>query len=604
MSIYDNALSKIYSEKEDFIIIGLTGRTGSGCSTVASILASKKDDIKHDLFIGDNPSNNEDRKERILTKYFNKTWESFIRIQGSSIITLHLSNDYTTERNKFKEFILSTLFNKKDIDSLDDNENTYLEHIVKKFSGILNEIKREHSDSKISFEKTKEFYNEILIKKNNEVKEVFREKIHYVKIYQALSNNYRVSGKFFSSEYDENCFHGFFIAEKVHDVIREIKEKIKNKKGNKNLFIVIDAIRNPFEATYFHDRYSSFYLMAVSSEDDERKSRLRKLGFDDNDINEVDKKEYARLSLDEKEAYIFQNIQACLEISDIYIKNENEDDITSRYKKLSKQIIKFTSLMKRPGIITPSNIERCMQVAYTAKLNSGCISRQVGAAVASPTYSIKSIGWNDVPKGQIPCLLRDRFDLINGKDNKAYSNFEKNNEKFINTIKKHNHNFIKMKESGLNIPYCFKSEYNNAIDNDYKNNFINENSITDENIKEVIFKFKSNSNQVFTRSLHAEENAFLQISKDGGVGIHNGILFTTASPCELCSKKAYQLGIKKIYYIDPYPGIAISNILKSGENRPILNLFHGALGRAFHNFYTPRMAYKDEITARSKDSNE
>ncbi|MDF5912540.1 hypothetical protein P4W15_13225 [Morganella morganii] len=113
MSIYDNALSKIYSEKEDFIIIGLTGRTGSGCSTVASILASKKDDIKHDLFIGDNPSNNEDRKERILTKYFNKTWESFIRIQGSSIITLHLSNDYTTERNKFKEFILSTLFNKK-----------------------------------------------------------------------------------------------------------------------------------------------------------------------------------------------------------------------------------------------------------------------------------------------------------------------------------------------------------------------------------------------------------------------------------------------------------------------------------------------------------
>ncbi|HCT7996035.1 TPA: hypothetical protein OT882_000620, partial [Morganella morganii] len=98
MSIYDNALSKIYSEKEDFIIIGLTGRTGSGCSTVASILASKKDDIKHDLFIGDNPSNNEDRKERILTKYFNKTWESFIRIQGSSIITLHLSNDYTTER--------------------------------------------------------------------------------------------------------------------------------------------------------------------------------------------------------------------------------------------------------------------------------------------------------------------------------------------------------------------------------------------------------------------------------------------------------------------------------------------------------------------------
>lgn len=105
-----------------------------------------------------------------------------------------------------------------------------------------------------------------------------------------------------------------------------------------------------------------------------------------------------------------------------------------------------------------------------------------------------------------------------------------------------------------------------------------------------------------TRSLHAEENAFLQISKCGGAGIDGGFLFTTASPCELCSKKAYQLGIKRIYYIDPYPGIAIDHILNGGSNNPELILFSGAIGRAFHRLYMPITAYKDELSALTKSS--
>ena len=32
-----NKVSKIYENKENFLVIGLTGKTGSGCSTVSSI---------------------------------------------------------------------------------------------------------------------------------------------------------------------------------------------------------------------------------------------------------------------------------------------------------------------------------------------------------------------------------------------------------------------------------------------------------------------------------------------------------------------------------------------------------------------------------------
>ena len=91
----------------------------------------------------------------------------------------------------------------------------------------------------------------------------------------------------------------------------------------------------------------------------------------------------------------------------------------------------------------------------------------------------------------------------------------------------------------------------------------------------------------------------LQLTKYGGQGIEGGILFTTASPCELCSKKAYQLGIKKVFYIDPYPGIAEKQILNSGDRKIDLSLFTGAIGKAYHRFYEPFMAYKDEIYIRT-----
>ena len=79
------------------------------------------------------------------------------------------------------------------------------------------------------------------------------------------------------------------------------------------------------------------------------------------------------------------------------------------------------------------------------------------------------------------------------------------------------------------------------------------------------------------------------------------MLFTTASCCELCAKKAYQLGIRKIYYIDTYPGISNEHILGSGpkDHRPEMILFKGAVGRAYINLYNPFMSLKDEIETLS-----
>ncbi len=222
----------------------------------------------------------------------------------------------------------------------------------------------------------------------------------------------------------------------------------------------------------------------------------------------------------------------------------------------------------------PSPIERCMQLAYTGKHNSGCISRHVGAAITDTDFSIKAIGWNNTPTGQVPCSLRNSADLVNNSidwDLKAFTNYERENIDFRKVLEENFNGKVKDNvglANGRNICFCFKS------------------------LKNSISEGK---NQVHTRSLHAEENAFLQLTKYGGTGIKNGVLFSTASPCELCSKKAYQLGIILIYYIDPYPGISQSHILSSGDNPIEVRLFNGAIGSAYHQLYQTIMPYKDEL---------
>ena len=100
----DNALEKLFDERKDFIIIGLTGRTGAGCTTAANILTKNFDELYLPKPDNNNINNNEDRKYRILYNYCKQNWEKFIKIEMRNIITSFLlEEDYKS----FKQFIES-----------------------------------------------------------------------------------------------------------------------------------------------------------------------------------------------------------------------------------------------------------------------------------------------------------------------------------------------------------------------------------------------------------------------------------------------------------------------------------------------------------------
>ena len=553
--IEKNALNEVFKKSHDFLVVGLTGRTGSGCTTCANILSEKILNLPSGEI---SPYKGDDvRKFRIVSKFISANWQPFIVLKVTSIIT---ENIFTQGVDHFYSFV-DGLNESKDIlyKHKDKIEDKFKEYIKKRDSLIKSKTSQVEQNFKFYYEEISEF-TEFLKKILNEV-----EIGLYTQAYQKAGDNIRSSGKYYDSNFASETFLNF--PKKIYEYIKLALDYKKDK--NEDCRIVVDAIRNPYEAMYLNNHIANFFLIAVNTENLNRINHLkRNYKINETQLKLLDDKEYPK-KLVGSQRFVSQNIQKCIEIADIHINNPRSDHYG--HMELRCQLAWYVTLMLHAGLITPTMMESCMQVAYSVKKNSGCISRQVGAAISDADYSIKAVGWNNTPEGQVPCILRNVSDLVNGYDSEAYSYYERNDAAFRKEIKSKYINVFQIKDkdsTGLNISYCFKDVQNSV---------------------------EGQKNQVHTRALHAEENAFLQIVKHGGQAIKKGILFSTASPCELCAKKAYQIGVSKIIYIDPYPGITTSHILKSGSSSPELILYRGAVGRAYDKLYQPIMPFKDEL---------
>ena len=85
----ERAINQMYKGRERLIIIGLTGRTGSGCTTVAKILESEKIENLHLRQCKEyDYSNVDERKNRVIYEYMKQEgrWNSFSVVEISSII--------------------------------------------------------------------------------------------------------------------------------------------------------------------------------------------------------------------------------------------------------------------------------------------------------------------------------------------------------------------------------------------------------------------------------------------------------------------------------------------------------------------------------------
>lgn len=593
-----NMIDQIYSLRKNFMVIGLTGRTGSGCTTVADLLTNEITYLRSnhkDFREGD--ITNQVRKDRIIRNFIKHNWSPFIKITASDIIYYYaglISFDEFVEELAKASTPLGDIRKSKKILS-EDEVNKHLESHLQTFKNEFENFRQGFAEFSEEIKKVERIFDTREYQLPEKIQEGIVERVINLltslrefrneiedrimnidkgilsPILQTFGNNIRTYDSIVHQSGQENGVgNPTAIAQKINKFIKCIRA-LNEHNGNCTR-IVIDALRNPFEILYFRERYSGFYCMSVNTTKEIRYDKLLKeKHFRIEEIEELDRREDEKVGL--KEAYQKIDVIKCIQLSDIYLSHKGDESLKNR--SLINQLLTYVSLILHPGLVPPTPEERIMQIAFTAKLNSGCLSRQVGAAVTDKDYSLKSIGWNSVPEGQVPCSLRQLDDLIAMEDPDAFSDFEKGHSYFYDYAKTLHLQYNKSKReklNGLPLTYCFKNIHTRQ-------------------------KEKQLYNQVHTRSLHAEENAFLQLVKYGAQSVKGGKLFTTASCCELCAKKAYHLGISEIFYIDSYPGISNPHIFQSGkiENRPKIILFSGAVGRAYINLYNPFLSLKDEI---------
>lgn len=353
-------------------------------------------------------------------------------------------------------------------------------------------------------------------------------------------------------------------------LIRKAIAILEREKCKKD--ILIYSIKNPLEVEELK-KYSNAYLISIDTSLLIRWNRIKEEQYN-NDYaqfmrdDERDKDEELIINDgDGKIHYYGQQVQKCVDLSDIVIDNDTDfNDSEEKKEKLKNKIRQHLMVIRKPGYRNPNNMELLMNNAYCTSLQSRCLKRQVGAIIVKEEiedlqytneskdrmggYYLISAGCNNVPEGQNDCSIEYKTCY---RDKKKKALFDRI---------KHCPNCGQKLKGGK----CSQKEC------DY--------SKTKSDIRENFLLGKALD---LCRSLHAEENAMLQISYLGGFPLKETTLYTTTFPCLLCAKKIIANRIREVVYVEPYPMEEARKMLESAGIKP--TKFEGVKAQAFYKLF-------------------
>ena len=343
MNINADGIMSLYKERERLIIVGLTGRTGAGCTTVSEILSRKSiQELDLKSYKTCDYSSADERKYSIIYRFMKegKKWKPFTVIEASTVLfSFIIESDFNTLcsfitslsddgeingldelKNKLKDHfnisdysdvISNCILGADEIKALDDlKKNAHsltkeeAENIINVYTCILN-------DKKDKFKELLQYYSIVKEPEKDKAKEIYNLYTYFMQI---SGNNIRSSGIY----YDNKRIAGneVALAFRINQILNCIDylEGINHPNEEKTR-VCIDALRNSMEIQYFRDKYRAFYTIAVNTED---LYRERRIGTNRKEIESLDKIEYP----DDDEGYFFhQNIEACIQLADIYLYN-------------------------------------------------------------------------------------------------------------------------------------------------------------------------------------------------------------------------------------------------------------------------------------------
>lgn len=314
----------------------------------------------------------------------------------------------------------------------------------------------------------------------------------------------------------------------------KIQETLARQPGAK---FVVDSIRNPSEVRALRAYSRNSFLFGVYAEKDVRWKRVRAkyndnwAAFDTDDKNDTG---------GESESH-GQRVGDCFYEADVVLKNNDNFAAPQNadFQSLAGVVSKYVDLVTQsPSRKQPIRKEEAlMAMAYAASQQSSCLKRKVGAVIVDGFGNVISSGFNEVPKYENPC---------EGEYLECYRDWSCKD--FFGTLKG---KIPEVKGREDDLRKVFRSKF----------------KILD-----------------YCRALHAEENAILNLARNGSGGLLGDCtLYTTTYPCRQCANRIANVGIKRVVYVEPYPDEEAKVILRGADVVDVF--FQGVTFKAYFRIY-------------------
>jgi deoxycytidylate deaminase len=291
--------------------------------------------------------------------------------------------------------------------------------------------------------------------------------------------------------------------------------RMRPPENTKRAFIV-DSLKHPAEVKTLRRVYGDgFFLLGVYSSREKRFEFLtRNRGMSNVNANDLIDRDHN----EEKPSDAGQQTREAFHLADAFVSLANPDEAKA-------QVSRILDLLFGHPFTTPTRDEYAMFQAFSAKLRSGDLSRQVGAVIVSSGGELISVGANDVP-----CFGGGLY--WPGKDDHR------------------DHDW------GIDSNAKRRDQILRDIVDLVKKRIGKSDAIDDETLLRDVKKGLSHSILLditeFGRPVHAEMEAIISCARIG-VSPVGAILYCTTFPCHNCAKHIVAAGIKKVYYVEPYP---------------------------------------------------
>ncbi len=299
---------------------------------------------------------------------------------------------------------------------------------------------------------------------------------------------------------------------------------------------ILDSLRHPEEVNLLRRVYSrAFVLIGVVCEEERRIARISDK-YGKPDLKEI--KEFMVRDADDDEKY-GQHVADAFHLADYFLDNtEDRGDVRASNPSwdVVENLSRLVKIVTHAELVRPTVAETAMYHAFSAQMQSACLSRQVGAAVVDSNGNVLATGTNEVPKAG-GGVYGESFEKESKDSRCAF--FKDPADRYCRNTRSQNKIIEELITS-------LKDQFKDRPD---LQGLITERSST---ISSALRKTPVGGLLEFSRAVHAEMDALLSAARKG-VSLVGTRLFVTTFPCHYCARHIVAAGVDEVQYIEPYP---------------------------------------------------